>query len=605
MDSLIGERITAAETALEHWRGAHAQTFVEEVNAVLAKMASLKVSLWTASATLSSFPDAQGPSWGRVRYADEITMGARVDVPVEPGTASADTSQLRSYTTTAAGQDERFASLAATVNLEGVTADVTVQRPLTPAERQRALDAGEHPPDLDVTTVPQTDPVDPATLITLPTPGDDVPALTAASTTLVQFTLAVATAFDRGDTAMLARLAGDPEALRRQLDWVRADPRRWHTLTPAEQQFLIQVYPAEVGATNGLPTVVRDQANRIVLGRTRAALEAEATNIRRAMEHARDESATMLAAQLGQIEDKLGGIASIEQRLAGVPGRPPAFLLGFTAAVNGQAIVAIGNPDHAGNVATYVPGMGTRLGNVGKDIERADRMAFDANALDPSTPTSVIMWLGYDAPQNPVSATGSGPAVAGGEALRGFQDGLDIAHTGGGAHQTVIGHSYGSTVTGHAARAGNFDADELVFVGSPGVSVDDVSGLQFDPQHVYATRARHDIIQLTPPFVHGRQPIHDDFGAQVFVSDPGASGPLGTPSVQAHSQYWDDGNEARDNMAAIITGNHDLVTRPVQPTPSPTPGPAPTPPPGTGPANPQPTEPSPTPGPAPTPPGGR
>ena len=55
--------------------------------------------------------------WSPIR--DVCGLVARVDVPVEPGTASANTTNLRSYVTTASGQDERFASLAALVNLEG------------------------------------------------------------------------------------------------------------------------------------------------------------------------------------------------------------------------------------------------------------------------------------------------------------------------------------------------------------------------------------------------------------------------------------------------------------------------------------------------------
>jgi hypothetical protein len=118
LDSMLGDRVAAARTALAEWRGRHSVTFAEEANVVLGKIAALRVALLQASNTLANFPGS-GSSWGSARYQDEVYMGARVDVPVEPGTASANTANLRSYFTTAAGQDERFASLAALVNLEG------------------------------------------------------------------------------------------------------------------------------------------------------------------------------------------------------------------------------------------------------------------------------------------------------------------------------------------------------------------------------------------------------------------------------------------------------------------------------------------------------
>jgi hypothetical protein len=127
----------------------------------------------------------------------------------------------------------------------------------------------------------------------------------------------------------------------------------------------------------------------------------------------------------------------------------------------------------------------------------------------------------------------------------------------------VIGHSYGSTVIGQTAATEGLDADDVVFVGSPGVGVDNVADLNMPADDVHATVAEHDIIQATnmgiPGFgtdVHGPDPAGRGFGANVFESDPGTKGSdyAGGLSGEAHSQYWADGNKALKNMGKIIAG---------------------------------------------------
>jgi pimeloyl-ACP methyl ester carboxylesterase len=454
---------------------------------------------------------------------------------------------------------------------------VTYQRPLNPAERQRLIDGGAGPREIAGETVGQTEPVAPSTLITLPTPSNEVTPIVSASGELNAFTLAVASAIDNADTAALALLARDPAALLDRMNWLRQDPRRWNQLTPLEQQLLIESLPDQIGSLNGLPIAARDRANRIVLDRTRAALQARLSYLRSLPEVTTPQPTpqpsprpggappTLLPAdEIAQIESKLRGIEALERRLAGVPGRPQAYLVGLSGEGNGQAIVAIGDPDHADNVVTYVPGTGSSLGKISGDINRADAMALDAYGRSPGSRTAVITWVGYDAPQSLIEATSSSYADQGAGDLRSFQAGLGVSHVGGDANYTVVGHSYGSTVIGHAARAGDLGADNLVFVGSPGVGVDHASDLNIDPRHVYATVAANDPIQYGT--VHGPDPTRPGFGAQPFASD------AGSPSAHAHSEYWDVGNRSRANMAAIVTGHPELV-RP--PTPTPTPGPSP------------------------------
>ncbi|MFL6140376.1 MAG: alpha/beta hydrolase [Labedaea sp.] len=334
-----------------------------------------------------------------------------------------------------------------------------------------------------------------------------------------------------------------------------ADVKKWwDSLSPMQQESLLFTRAAELGALDGVPALARDRANRFRLAEENAELLADQQRLL-AKHRTHDEDLW-----LQQINDKLHGIEDIEKRLNTIdPSHREAFLLAIDGNGNGRAIIAAGNPDTAANVATYVPGTGADLAKVGADLERSDRMlAAAAEAGSPST--SVITWVGYDAPQNIVPEAGYESFADGAKKdLDRFQDGLRATHEGAPSHNTVLGHSYGSTVIGHAARDEGLNADELVFVGSPGVGVVNASQLNFPPDHVHASVAAHDMIHLAntgnPLFdPHGPDPTSGGFGAQVFTSDPGTPGFGGTYSGAAHSEYWEKNNDALKNMGRIIAG---------------------------------------------------
>jgi pimeloyl-ACP methyl ester carboxylesterase len=260
-------------------------------------------------------------------------------------------------------------------------------------------------------------------------------------------------------------------------------------------------------------------------------------------------------------------------------GTQRLYLLGFDATGNGRAIVAVGNPDTADNVVTYVPGTGAGLDAVRGDLGRADIMTREANTHDPARRTVAVCWIGYDAPQDIVpQAARASYAIAAGADLDRFQDGLRVTHDGPRSHHTVVGHSYGSTVVGYTASRHGLDADELVFLGSPGVGTATVGGLTgadghpVPPEHVWSSHARNDPIQYASytdfwPFsrdgrlepadvlVHGTNPSEPEFGARTFRSDPGE--PLRT--MHAHSQYWDPYCASLRNLTYIATGHPELV----------------------------------------------
>jgi hypothetical protein len=83
------------------------------------------------------------------------------------------------------------------------------------------------------------------------------------------------------------------------------------------------------------------------------------------------------------------------------------------------------------------------------------------------------------------------------------------------------------------------------------------SDLSLDPgANIYGMRAHNDIIEMVTDLTLGRDPTSADFGAIHLSAGPGpSSDPLGlTPSVTAHSSYWQPNNPALDNLGAVIAG---------------------------------------------------
>lgn len=382
--------------------------------------------------------------------------------------------------------------------------------------------------------------------------------------------VAAGTPAARVDRTMVPSKGGDPAAVKQ---W-------WDSLSTAQRRYVLAEYPELIGGLDGVPIADRDVANRIMLDRQkdhlknrRAELDTREALILAMGEQGRGQDLypgqpnpagaalaelDKIRAERGDIDGKLRGIDKIDSRL-NASDKPRAYLVGFNTADDGRAIVAVGNPDTADNVMTYVPGTGAELSKIGGDIERTDWMAADATRVDPSKQTAVLVWMDYDAPDTIPGATYSDYAKAGGVDLNRFQDGLRQTHDGPQSRNVVMGHSYGSTVIGNSAFDKPIAADALVFVGSPGVDTNSASDLHgVKPGQVWATRADHDMIARVPDWdiVHGNDPTREDFGGRVFHSNPGDPDNEGA----THSMYWDKDNDARRNMAYILTGQTDKVS---------------------------------------------
>ncbi|MEE6139568.1 alpha/beta hydrolase [Mycobacterium sp. 050128] len=227
----------------------------------------------------------------------------------------------------------------------------------------------------------------------------------------------------------------------------------------------------------------------------------------------------------------------------------------------GRGAVAIGNPDYARRNAILVPGTGQDLATFeGSDLKSL-AMYNSAMAADPNLrpgDVAVTTWMGYDRPMDLFEAAWPDRARAGGGALDAFESGQRASHVGAPSIDTVIGHSYGSTLVGAAASGGHhLDANNVIAVGSPGMLVQHAGDLNLEPgANVYAMRARNDIIELVTDMTLGHDPAANDFGAtRLFAAAGPSSDPLGlTPSVAAHSSYWSEGNPALLNLGAVIAG---------------------------------------------------
>ncbi|HTF08775.1 MAG TPA: alpha/beta hydrolase [Asanoa sp.] len=339
----------------------------------------------------------------------------------------------------------------------------------------------------------------------------------------------------------------------------------WAGLSEAERRWLIVHEPAYVGRLDGVPVAARDQANRSLLAEQRAALVRErAAAVRTAMPRNAAVAASIRLVGL------MSGIDGVDARLS-TPSGERAYLLSLVTAGDGRVVLAVGDPDRADNVLTYVPGMTADLGAVRDDLGRTEALASRAAALDPAQRTSTVLWLDYDAPSFLNEAMFAGRAHEAGPALHRFAEGLRATHDGPPAQQVVLGHSYGALTVGTAAREQGLAANDLIFVGAPGVGTDHAAALGLPPAHVWSSTAANDpIAYLAPgwkePFIRigaelsnpfwpdlrphtneelwfGHNPSNPEFGGRVFTGDP-----------HGHSGYWRADNDALDDIARIALG---------------------------------------------------
>jgi Alpha/beta hydrolase len=329
----------------------------------------------------------------------------------------------------------------------------------------------------------------------------------------------------------------------------------WIGVPPHLRRQLMDRQAAVLGGLAGLPTDVRDEANRRQLAALLSRLRTERDRLAGAL-----ASVPLQLTRLALVKSMLTIAEGVERTLAILAGRrPPARLLTLDLAGAGRVAIGLGDVDRAQHVAVVVPGMGQDAGHgVPGTVRHAADLLTEAGRQSVQS-TAVVAWIGYAAPgwrEVPFAAR----ARAGGWMLTADLATLAAARTGDPAHVTLVGHSYGSTVVGAAMQVGPRRADDLVLLGSPGVLADRVDRLGLSSRRVYVGEAALDPVADLGAF--GADPGDRSFGASRIRVDPRPGLPWPDELVAAHSHYFDPDSESLRNVARVVVGRGSDVTRP-------------------------------------------
>ncbi|MFE2381301.1 alpha/beta hydrolase [Streptomyces misionensis] len=379
-----------------------------------------------------------------------------------------------------------------------------------------------------------------------------------------------------------------------------AEVAEWWSKLPDEQKAAyISLHPDSIGAMDGLPAAVRDEANRVVLAESRAEYQDKLDAwMKKEPEHYRPYISPITGLEVKgavveteewkewnkkrkDLEGRINGMDVIQDRFdrTGTDGLPEAYLIGFSPegkGHDGKVIIANGNPDTADHTGIYVPGTGTLLQDIGKDIGRGETLWHESNRFAQGQTVSTITWFDYDAPlQAQPFEKGGGLfpeamfdkyAEKGGPGLSHYLDGnLEARRSVSGntdlGHITLTGHSYGTTLIGDAAKSrvwpeGALPVDDVIAVGSPGMQAKHAADLGIPQGHMWAEKGGGNdaAVRIGGKYLAGLGddwtiPTDPEFGANIMESD-----------AEDHGAFWDEGSTSLRNQALVIAGQYDKVT---------------------------------------------
>ncbi|UEA50378.1 alpha/beta hydrolase family protein [Mycobacteroides abscessus] len=378
-------------------------------------------------------------------------------------------------------------------------------------------------------------------------------------------------------TGTTAPVGGLPWLLK-EITPLPEDPKQftqaWNALSPEEKEAQYQK-DHFIGNHPGMPFEDKTKFNERHLGELTHAAQANVDQLQSRVDQlarqqymgdhsaATGKEAAELGPKLQAAKYDLARYQGVQEAMKTPEGTPKRYL--GLIDDKGHAAVSIGNPDKATRNAVLVPGTGEDLTGIAGDTKRSLEMYNAALRADPNLQAgdvAVTSWLGYDRPMSVVTeAPWPSYAHNGAGALDSFEDGMRASHLGPPSLDTVIGHSYGTTLVGGAASGGHhLSADNIVAVASPGMLVDHAKDLSINSGgSVFVMTDPHDPIapaNLFTQFTLGPDPTSADFGGTALYAGTnlGIGPEKGFPSLAAHSGYWTPGTPALANLGAVIAG---------------------------------------------------
>jgi len=360
----------------------------------------------------------------------------------------------------------------------------------------------------------------------------------------------------------------------------------WRSLTPAQQAQIVAAHPEQVGNLDGVPMSVRNRIDRARVAAELAALQAAEPS---AAVMPDDMAAGAIAVPnpaYGVWQDKMSAL--VNTRLALQTHPDMALVMLAVGAERVDIALAVGDVDTADNVGVYAQGLFSNTSDAVDvrdvsqqmyDLERqADQLITLSKRRDLTT--ALVMWMGYDAPQNLIDAMSEKQAEDGAVSLASFADGIKAVNPS--ARVVGVGHSYGSTTLGLAARRTSaFSA--IVAFGSPGLGTDRVSDLRVPAGDVYALANPVDPVAGLGRFgtVPTEMPgvMRLSTAAHLDLKGPAAtpvslksvaSGILGSviafvanlpTGFRQHNQYLVHDSTAEYNIAAVLADLPDRLIR--------------------------------------------
>ncbi len=212
--------------------------------------------------------------------------------------------------------------------------------------------------------------------------------------------------------------------------------------------------------------------------------------------------------------------------------------------------VLFGDIETAAHVAVFVPGVGDGT-NLCDDWIPEARNLFEA-----APSTAVVLWKGYDNPADIAAAAtdtiecNEDLLTAAGD-LTAFVEWLSLDPE---QSVTLVAHSFGSIVAGAALAECDLHVTDVVVAGSPGMTVDELRQLHLDQSHFFSEQAPGDVVAELGIF--GAAPSAPTFGGTRMSTNAPDH-----PTVEAHSGYFEQGSEALENMADVVTGQYSEVVR--------------------------------------------